>query len=391
MRTRAGIALVGALILAGCTAPSAPPPRPAPTPTPSAAAGPTQSAAVPLPSAGLAEWSVEQKVGQLLMAGVDVRNPAPISTAAITEHHVGNIFLAGRSTAGVTATRDLVDGYRALVSPTTTHGAPLFVATDQEGGLVQVLRGSGFSQIPAATDQAEIPASELHTQAAQWGSELAAAGVNLNLAPVMDLIDTMAPASNPPIGAVHRNYGTTAPVVLDHANAFSAGMAEAGVDVAIKHFPGLGRVLANTDDTAHVVDHTTEDTSDPVDVFRAGIAADPAFVMVSTVVYTRIDPTAPAAFSPIVVGDLLRANLGFTGVVITDDVSATAQVAAWPPAERAVLAVDAGCDMVLASADPTVIPEMATALADRARADPVFAAKVDAAVLRVLAAKQQLP
>lgn len=109
--------------------------------------------------------------------------------------------------------------------------------------------------------------------------------------------------------------------------------------------------------------------------------------MVGTAEYARLDPGTPAAFSSKIVDGLLRGQLGFGGVVITDDLSAAAQVAAWTPGERAVKAVEAGCDVALASKDPSVLPAMVQALLDKARADPAFAAVVEKAARRVLAAK----
>ncbi|WP_454042541.1 glycoside hydrolase family 3 N-terminal domain-containing protein [Cellulosimicrobium sp. Marseille-Q8652] len=324
------------------------------------------------------------------MVGVDVRSPQQESYDAVTTRHVGNVFLAGRSQAGTTATADLVAGFTALVSEETTRGTPLFVATDQEGGLVQVLRGPGFSQIPTALDQSRLEPAALQQQAATWGSELAAAGINLNLAPVMDLVPEQSAAQNPPIGYYDRAYGFTPESVTSHANAFSAGMEASGVDVTIKHFPGLGRVTANTDTDAGVTDDVTTRDDPSVAVFASGIDAGAAFVMTSTAVYTQIDPDRPAAFSPVVVDGMLRGDLGYEGVVITDDVSAAAQVQAWSPAERAVLTIEAGGDVVLASADPSVVAEMADALVERAASDDAFAEKVDAAVERVLAAKERL-
>lgn len=358
--------------------------EPAPSPTPTA---PTPTTPAPDPLAG---WTLEQKVGQLLMVGVDVRSPQQESYDAVTTRHVGNVFLAGRSQAGTTATADLVAGFTALVSEETTRGTPLFVATDQEGGLVQVLRGPGFSQIPTALDQSRLEPAALQQQAATWGSELAAAGINLNLAPVMDLVPEQSAAQNPPIGYYDRAYGFTPESVTSHANAFSAGMEASGVDVTIKHFPGLGRVTANTDTDAGVTDDVTTRDDPSVEVFASGIDAGAAFVMTSTAVYTQIDPDRPAAFSPVVVDGMLRGDLGYEGVVITDDVSAAAQVQAWSPAERAVLTIEAGGDVVLASADPSVVAEMAEALVERAASDDAFAEKVDAAVERVLAAKERL-
>ncbi|MBD7981306.1 glycoside hydrolase family 3 protein [Oerskovia merdavium] len=391
--------LVTALLLAACSsggatnAPtSAPPSGSGAPPTPTATPAPSETTEPPDASADpLAGWSLEQKVGQLLMVGVNVGKVDQASYDAISTHHVGNLFLAGRTQAGAGPVKNLVDSFTALVSDETTHGTPLFVSTDQEGGKVQVLRGPGFSDIPSAMDQSTLAPADLQAQATTWGAELAAAGVDLNLAPVMDVVTSPETArSNAPIGYFGRNYGFGVDTVSSHANAFSAGMEANGVDVAIKHFPGLGRVAGNTDDDAGVTDTVTTRDDPSVQAFRSGIDAGAAFVMMSTAIYDQIDPSAPAAFSPVVVDGLLRGDLGFQGVVITDDVSKAEQVQAWSPGDRAVLTVAAGGDMVLASADPGVIPEMATALVQRAQSDPGFAAKVDAAVLRVLAAKERL-
>ncbi|MET4225674.1 glycoside hydrolase family 3 N-terminal domain-containing protein [Oerskovia enterophila] len=390
--------LVTALLLAACSpggAPDAPTKAPpsgngAP-PSPTATATPTPTEAPDASAAPLAGWSLEQKVGQLLMVGVNVGKVDQASYDAISSHHVGNLFLAGRTQAGTEPVKNLVDSFTALVSDETTHGTPLFVSSDQEGGKVQVLRGPGFSDIPSAMDQSALAPADLQAQATTWGAELAAAGVDLNLAPVMDVVTSPETArSNAPIGYFGRNYGFGVDTVTSHANAFSAGMEASGVDVAIKHFPGLGRVAGNTDDDAGVTDTVTTRDAPSVEAFRSGIDAGAAFVMMSTAIYDRIDPGVPAAFSPVVVDGLLRGDLGFQGVVITDDVSKAEQVQAWSPGDRAVLTVAAGGDMVLASADPGVIPEMASALVERAQRDPGFSAQVDAAVLRVLAAKERL-
>lgn len=388
MRSRAVLLVV--LALAACS-PGVEEPRTTSTPatsTPSPTSLTPSETVTPDPLAG---WTLEQRVGQLFMVGVDVASPQQVSYDAITQAHVGNLFLAGRTRAGVEQVKNVVDSFTELVSPESTHGVPLFVATDQEGGQVQVLRGPGFSEIPSALDQASVDPATLRADASTWAGELAKAGVNLNLAPVMDLVPGAADApNNPPIGFFQRNYGYTVEDVTSHANAFSAGMASAGVDVSIKHFPGLGRVTENTDVTAGVTDDVTTRDDPSVAAFQSGIDAGAAFVMTATAVYTLIDPDEPAAFSPVVNGDLLRDDLDFDGVIITDDLSAAKQVLSWSPADRALKTIDAGGDMVLASADPTVVREMVAAVVARARADAAFAAKVDAAVLRVLTAKARL-
>lgn len=379
---------VGAVVLgqgrASSAAPSSGPPSSStPTPTPAASA----PAPSPTPDDG---WTLEQKVGQLFVVGVDVTEPADVSREAIERYHVGNLFLHGRSSAGTDAVRALVERYTGLVGPGTTHDTPMLVSTDQEGGTVQVLRGDGFDDIPAATEQAAWDAAELRERAAGWGAQLAAAGVNLDLAPVMDLVPPGTQADNPPVGALQRNYGTTADSVSTHANAFSAGLRESGVAVAIKHFPGLGRVTADTDSSADVVDDVTTRHDEQLDVFRAGIDAGAQLVMVSTAVYTKLDPDHPAAFSSTVVTDLLRGELGFDGLVVTDDLSGAEQVHAWSPGDRAISAIDAGVDLVLVSKVPDVAPEMVQAVVHQAQVDDEFRAEVEAAWQRVLAAKRSM-
>lgn len=358
-----------------------------------AAAGPASSSPAPAdptaPATGpLAGWSLEQRVGQLLMMGVDAAEAPAGARRAVTSLHLGGVFLSGRSQGGTAATRAVVDSLTGLVGPESTGGAPLLVSTDQEGGDVQVLRGPGFSTIPSALKQSEQSAADLETAAAGWGGELAQAGVTMNLAPVADLVDIADPDSNEPIGAWGRQYGNDKETVIERAGAFARGMESAGVVATFKHFPGLGRVAGNTDTSASVTDSVTARTGDAaVEVFSRLIADGARVVMVSSAVYTLIDAGSPAVFSSVVVTDMLRGDLGFTGVVITDDVSAAAQVSTWSPAERAVLAVRAGCDIVLASGDPGVVEEMAQGMVDRARTDPAFAARVDESALRVLALK----
>lgn len=372
--------------------PTAAPPAPvtslaAPTGEPSATAtaSPTTTAA---PS--LEGWSLEQKVGQLLMVGTEATAASGTVVSAISELHVGGVFLSGRSEAGVAATRAVVDSLTALVGPQPTR-TPLLVATDQEGGAVQVLRGPGFSQLPEATAQGAQGAG-LQESALGWAQELAAAGVNMNLAPVADLVDLDDPGANAPIGAFGREYGHSLETVRQGVEAFAAGMEQAGVVPTLKHFPGLGRVAQNTDVSAGVTDSVTGPEDPAVALFaELAKAGSRRTVMMSSAYYTLLDATQPAVFSARVVTELLRGRLGFNGVVITDDLSAAAQLAAWSPGARAVAAVRAGCDIVLASGAPWQASEMAAALLAEAQADAGFATQVDAAAARVLALKSHLP
>ena len=401
-------ALVGAGALAGCSlipgssssggaSSSARPTSPSPAsstsaPSSTAAASATPSATAPATAAALEGWSLEEKVGQLMMVGVDAQAPTQASAQAVETHHVGNIFIAGRTTAGSQATQKVISSFTSKVGPDTTHSAPMLVATDQEGGEVQVLTGSGFSDIPSAMDQSTQPRDQLVASARTWGKELADVGVNMNLAPVADLVDIDRPSTNEPIGRWGREYGHDAATVSSKAGAFAEGMQASKVIPTYKHFPGLGRVTANTDTSANVVDSTTNRSTDAAVsvIFGAAIAAGAQVIMVSSATYALIDPSAPAAFSSTIVTEMLRTEMGFTGVVITDDVSAAVQVQGVAAGERAVRAIRAGCDIVLASADPTVAADMVKALVAAAQSDPAFAARVDESAARVLALKSGL-
>ena len=359
-----------------------------PAPSTAAAASATPSATAPATVGALEGWSLEEKVGQLLMIGVDAASPEQASTEAVTNLHVGSIFVAGRSTAGIQATRNVISTFTAMVGPGTTHDTPMLVATDQEGGEVQVLSGSGFSDIPSAMDQSTQPRDQLEAAARTWGKELADVGVNMNLAPVVDLVDIAQPATNEPIGRWNREYGHDAATISSQAGTFAEGMRTSGVIPTYKHFPGLGRVAANTDTSADVVDRTTTRSGDPaVGVFAGAITTGAQAIMVSSATYALIDPATPAVFSSVIVTDMLRTELGFSGVVITDDLSAAAQVQGVAAGERAVRAVRAGCDIVLASADPAAATDMVKALITSAQSDPALAARVEESAARVLALK----
>ena len=402
------LALLGAGSLAGCSlipgsssaggsSPSPQPTTPAPAspsvvPSPTAAASATPSATATATGGALEGWSLEEKVGQLMMVGVDATAPKQSSNEAVDTHHVGNIFIAGRTTAGSQATQKVIASFTGRVGSATTHNTPMLVATDQEGGEVQVLSGSGFSDIPSAMDQSTQPRDQLEAAARTWGKELADVGVNMNLAPVADLVDIARPASNEPIGRWGREYGHDAATVSSQAGAFAEGMQASKVIPTYKHFPGLGRVKDNTDTSAGVVDSTTTRSADTAVsvIFGAAIAAGAPVIMVSSATYSLIDPSAPAVFSSTIVTDMLRREMGFSGVVITDDVSAAAQVQDVSAGDRAVRAIRAGCDLVLASADPTVAADMVKALIATARSDPAFAARVDESATRVLNLKKSL-
>jgi beta-N-acetylhexosaminidase len=327
-----------------------------------------------------------QRVGQLFLLGIEGSALSPAEMDAIKTYHLGSVWLVNVRTGGVSSIRSLTESIQALATTATTHGIRFYVGVDQEGGQIQHLAGPGFSTIPSALDQGQLPTGTLQTDATQWGRELVAAGINLDFAPVMDVVPPGADATNMPIGALQREFGHDPDTVGGHGAAVVEGMAQAGIATTLKHFPGLGRVAGNTDTAAGVVDSATTAEDPYLGAFRAGIQAGAPFVMISLARYSAIDPIHPAVFSPTIMGVLLRGQLGFGGVVMSDDLGAAASVASLAPGDRAVAFIQAGGDFIVV-AGTGAAGQMATAVLDRARSDPAFAARVDAAALRVLRAK----
>lgn len=339
------------------------------------------------PAQQLARLSLPQRVGQLFMVAAAATGPDANTMSDLARLHVGNVYLAGRSRAGTAVTAAVVRRMTATVSAATTGGIRLAVATDQEGGLVQVLRGPGFSTIPTALSQGTQTTAALQANARVWGSQLRAAGLTMNLAPVMDTVPSRQFAPhNAPIGFFAREYGFTPQTVSAHGGAFAAGMRQAGIAPVVKHFPGLGRVVLNTDTSRNVKDTVTTRTDAYLLPFRTAINAGARWVMVSSAYYTRIDPRRIAPFSPVIMRTMLRTDLHFTGVVLSDDLCNAAQLAPWALGTRATSFINAGGTMLLC-ANPRSVPAMYSTVLQLAQHNAAFAAEVNAAALKVLTVK----
>lgn len=326
------------------------------------------------------------RAGQLFLLGMAADGSAPVDSVLATSAP-GGVFLTGRGRAGAAATARLLTQTQRIATPAAAR-VGLITAVDQEGGQIQVLSGTGFDTMPSASVQGSWSADTLRHAAARWGAQLRSAGINVVLAPVTDVVSAALGTANAPIGRYHREYGTDPTTVADHASAFVAGMTEAGVQSTVKHFPGLGRVRANTDLSAGVTDDDTA-LNDPALVpFTVAARAGQAWTMVSTAIYTKIDPDTPAAFSPKVI-TALRDRTPSGRLVLSDDLGNAAQVSATAPGQRAVRFLAAGGDIAL-TATPTTLAPMIDAVLARAQQDPTFAGQVTAAELRVLTAKQHM-
>jgi len=393
IRVAVATGALAALIAACGAAPSAPPPTPSTDPTGTSAPSATESSQsttepTPQPSTStpapettqpavpvISDAQLRNAIGTVFMVGVPATGAPAADLKVLTDYSVSNVFLKGRSTQGVAGTKQVTDRIRAALKK-PLDGRRMVISTDQEGGLVQVLQGAGFSTIPKALEQGKLNDSDLKAAATTWGKQLAQAGVDLNLAPIGDTVkDAASAANNKPIGYFARQFAYDPDTIAHKTSAFSRGMRAAGVGVTIKHFPGLGYVTGNTDVTADVQDSVTTTSSPSLIPFKDAIARGEHWVMVSSAIYTQIDPENIAAFSPTIITDLLRKKLGFTGIIISDDLCRAKAAEAYGFAERAKRFFAAGGTMFLC-VDADKGEKVMSGLYNDAKNDPILAQRI---------------
>jgi beta-N-acetylhexosaminidase len=353
------------------------------SPTPVETTSPTPAPQPPQCSDLVGRLDLDEQVGQLFMVGVPSSGLTAQIRKALSHARAGSVILLGNTAAGVRGVRDVVDDVRG--SARHPGGIATMLAADQEGGLVQRLKGRGFADMPSARTQGTWQPSRLQRSARAWGKDLRDAGIDANLAPVADVVPTSMVSVNQPIGVLRRGFGSDPEVVASHVAAFVAGMNQAGVATAVKHFPGLGSVRGNTDLVTKVVDATTTRTDSDLEGFRAGAEAGVDMVMVSSAYYRKIDPKRRAAYSPTVIKGMIRSDLGFAGVVISDDLAAPGATDL-PPGTRALRFLGAGGDLVIVG-DPSQVSAMVSTVEKKAAADRDFRAAVSESARRVLVMK----
>jgi beta-N-acetylhexosaminidase len=399
-RVRVSCALMIIAAFSGCGAvPTARPPiavtpygsttRPAsPTSSPSGPTGatPAESFTANEPCTELVRsMSLSERVGQLLMVGISSSGISAYEEEVIDRTRAGSVILLGNSWAGMKAISGVVGSVRNAAR--RPENVQVMLAADQEGGLVQRLRGPGFTRIPPAIIQARQSDAQLRRNAHDWGRQLKEAGIDANLAPVADVVPMPLAWVNQPIGQLRRGYGSSPNLVAAKVAAFTEGMDRAGVATAVKHFPGLGRVRGNTDFVSRVVDTRTRRHDAALAGFNAAVKAGADMVMVSSAFYSKIDAEHKAAFSPMIMEEMLRKDLRFSGVVISDDLAAAAMRVV-SAGDRARRFISAGGDLLIIG-DAGLATRMADAIKEEASHDPEFARRVTSSAARVVAMKQR--
>ena len=228
---------------------------------------------------------MRERVGQLLMVGMQPGAAPKGLDTTIATYRVGSVIYLGGWQG-----RNLVSATSTHLQAQTTGGIRLLIAADQEGGQVQQLKGTGFTPIPNAVTQGAQPSDLLTRQAATTARELLAAGVNVNLAPVGDVVPAGTEKTNGPIGKYSGQLGSEPKAVADSVVTVLTALQQGGVVATVKHFPGIGRIAGNTDTTATGISDASLRADDPyLAPFAAAIDANVGMVMVSSARYPNLD------------------------------------------------------------------------------------------------------
>ncbi|MCM1111940.1 MAG: hypothetical protein NC399_01665 [Muribaculum sp.] len=313
------------------------------------------------------ELTAEQKLEQIVNAGIEVMpledkvaglfivTPESITgvTAAVragdgtkealTRYSVGGIIYHAKNIQNESQLKEMIDNTKFYAN------YPLFIAVEEEGGTVSPLAQKGLAdKQDGAKKLAESGgADKAYDAGSAIGASLANYGFNLNFAPVADL-DSVEHSV-----MADRSYGSDAAAVSPYVASMVRGLKEQNIGTCLKHFPGMGSTAQNTDEGLASTDRSAEAfRAGEFAVFQAGIDAGADMVMVSHMAAPSLaGDNTPCSMSQAVVTDLLRGELGFDGVVITDSMSAAAISDYYDAGEAAVQALKAGCDMILMPED----------------------------------------
>jgi beta-N-acetylhexosaminidase len=323
-----------------------------------------------------------QLAGQHVVFPFAGRTPPPALLARIRRGEAAGVIFLGANLGTPAQVRALTRRLQRVPRPAGMR-APLLLMVDQEGGSVQRLPGAPSRSAPAmaATGRPSVALAEGRATAAT----LRAAGMNVDLAPVVDVV---RPESA--LQAEERGFGFAPARVGRFGAAFTRGLRAGGVAATAKHFPGFGAAPANTDlGAVHIRVGLRELRAVDRPPFAAAIRAGAGLVMLSSAIYPTLSH-APAVLSPRVVQGELRGGLGFKGVTISDDLEAPAFASRGGASGAALAATRAGVDLLLFARTYDGADRAARALADGVRSGRVDRGALEASLARVLALRAAL-
>lgn len=325
----------------------------------------------------VAKMSDADKVGQLLMIGIHGTTLNDDAKFMLNEYRVGGIILFDRNMESKDQVKTLItDINKAGKSAGLT---PLFLGIDQEGGAVARMDDK-LIKVPPAEEVGKMPVEQAVSLAKQSGAELKDLGFNINFAPVADLGLTYG-----------RSYSTSPDEVVRYAGAVGKAYDEAGLWYSYKHFPGIGKtdVDLHADTSIVPVSKETllsEDTKVFIDLIKQS-KSNTYTIMVSHAMYPQIDPDHPASLSKAIITDWLRKDMGYNGVVVTDDMDMGALAKHYTFGDMAVQSILAGSDILLVCHEYEHMQEAYNGLMKAVKDGRISKERLDESVKRILLMK----
>ena len=320
--------------------------------------------------------------GQLIVAGFDGTALPESFRAALARGERGGVILFRRNLGG--SFHETAELNHEIIQACPPHLPPL-ISVDQEGGRVARLSAPVLRLPPMRAFGALDDADLVFRVARVLGGQLSALGFNMDFAPVLD-VDTRP--ENPVIG--DRSFGRNPQLVARLGAAFGNGLQASGVMACGKHFPGHGDTTTDSHLELPRVDHPRPHLDDvELAAFRDARAATFAALMTAHVVYGALDPERPATLSRLIATDILRGELGYDGLLVSDDLEMKAVADQLPIEKSAPLAVRAGCDVLLICSSEEAQARAHLALVHEAESDPSFRERVYAAAHRGVAARSE--
>jgi beta-N-acetylhexosaminidase len=327
----------------------------------------------------VSQLSLEEAVGQMFVVGVGGTEPDYYIEKMLRARNIGGIILHDYNMQSKEQTQAMVSELQKL-SIKTSRCIPLIVAVDQEGGRVSSAPWVTYHPPAAAVGQSGDPARAQRI-AEEIGRQLDAVGVNTDLAPV---VDTGFGAA---IG--DRSFGTDPHLVSKMGAAAVRGFEAAGIISTAKHFPNHGAAKVDSHTGLPVVDHDMQTVlSYDLPPFKQAVKAGVPTVMGGHLLYPAIDPERPASLSPKAI-QLLRQEVGFEGVIITDDLAMEGAKQRGTVAQAAVKAVSAGADMLIISSPPQEQADAYAAVVRGVKQGRISQDQINGSVDRILKLKQQ--
>lgn len=352
--------------------PSAAAPTPTPEPTP-----------VDPVAEAIRGMSLKQKLGQMLIAGVSGTAMDESARKLIADRHIGGFILYKANMASVGQTVELLNDLKE--ANRNAAGIPLFLSVDQEGGKVSRLPAE-ITALPASRTIAQTgKKAKARAAGSAMGEQLRAFGFNVNYAPVLDIDSN---PNNPVIGS--RSFGAKADIVTEYGLEQLEGLQNSGTIGVVKHFPGHGDTSVDSHLELPVVNKTLDQLQKlELLPFSAAVAGNTDAVMVAHILLPRLDPDSPATMSREIIQGLLREDMGFEGVVITDDMTMGAIVEHYALGDAVVRAVQAGSDLILVAHGYDNANAALDALEQAVESGKLNLEQIDESVYRILSLKQR--